>query len=76
MSNITKTITISSGSITNLKTKVKEIKIDPKHSWLTCQKWFDKNMKKNFLEGKYGEVVSIKWYDGKTTEYRIKRSSN
>jgi hypothetical protein len=72
MSNITKTITISHGSIS----KSKDIKIDPKHSWLTCQKWFDKNMKKNFLEGKYGEVVSIKWYDGKTTEYRIKRSSN
>jgi hypothetical protein len=72
MSSITKTITITYGSTSRLK----EIKVDPKCSWHTCQLWFNKNMKKVFLAGKYGDHLRITWHDGHHQDFKIKRSKN
>lgn len=72
----TKKITIRYGSTLNVTVKVREIKVDPKCSWHTCQHWFNKNMRKSFLEGKYGDRLNITWYDNHNYEFKLKRSKN
>lgn len=68
MSPTTKSITITYGSTS----KSKEIKVDPKCSWHTCQLWFNKNMKKDFLTGKYGDRLLIAWHTGHTYEFKLR----
>jgi hypothetical protein len=68
MSNTTKSIVITYGSTS----KSKDIKVDLSCSWHTCQLWFNKNMKKDFLAGKYGDRLNIKWHTGHVYEFKLR----